>query len=100
MPLSRSEQMARIRSCNTSPEILLRRALWREGLRYRLHVRTVTARPDLVLAHYRTAVFIDGCFWHGCPEHYVPPRSSSLYWAEKLATNVSRDIRQSRALHS
>jgi DNA mismatch endonuclease (patch repair protein) len=98
MALSRSEQMARIRARDTKPEVLLRRLLWSRGLRYRLHLRVEGCRPDLVFKGARVAVFVDGCFWHGCPDHYVRPRTRDRFWREKLLTNVERDIRQTREL--
>lgn len=98
MAQSRSEQMARIRGRDTSPERQLRRELWRQGLRYRLHVRTPAGRPDLVFPGARIAVFIDGCFWHGCPDHYVRPRTRDDFWSKKLLGNVERDARQTLAL--
>jgi DNA mismatch endonuclease (patch repair protein) len=67
--LSRSKQMSRIGPTDTKPEMLLRRALWARGLRYRLGVRLGRSRPDLVFTRQRVAVFVDGCFWHGCPDH-------------------------------
>src|SRR5262245_51945914 len=90
--------MARIRPRDTSPERLLRKHLWNAGLRYRLHVPTPAGRPDIVFVSRRVAVFVDGCFFHGCPDHYVRPRSSCAFWAEKLAANVRRDIDQTREL--
>jgi len=57
-------------------------------------------RPDVVFPGPKVAVFIDGCFWHGCPEHYVRPRSRTEFWAEKLAQNVARDRRQTLALEA
>lgn len=98
MPRTRSEQMSRIKARNTEPERVLRKLLWSRGARYRLHARTPAGRPDLVFSGSRVAVFIDGCFWHGCPEHYVRPRSSEAFWADKLGTNVRRDINQTRML--
>lgn len=98
MSLSRSEQMARIRSQNTEPERLLRSVLWQRGRRYRLAYRTPVGRPDLVFLGQKVAVFIDGCFWHGCPEHYVRPRSRTEFWSAKLQENVLRDHRQTREL--
>jgi DNA mismatch endonuclease (patch repair protein) len=89
--------MSRIRGAHTSPERLLRRALWQAGVRYRLHLRTPHGRPDLVLARHRVAIFIDGCFWHGCPEHYVYPRTQQAFWLRKLSENVERDCAQTRA---
>jgi len=90
--------MARIRSRNTCPEKLLRSALWQEGLRYRVHYRTSVGRPDLVFVRQQIAVFIDGCFWHGCPDHYVYPRTRRDFWAAKLLANVTRDQRQTKEL--
>lgn len=95
----RSANMARIRGVDTGPELMLRRALWRAGFRYRLHSRIEGARPDIVFAGRKLVVFVDGCFWHGCPLHYVNPRSSDSFWAAKLAVNTSRDrIQTSRLL--
>jgi DNA mismatch endonuclease (patch repair protein) len=98
MALSRSQQMARIRSKHTRPEEILRRLLWSRGFRYRLHVRVDGCRPDLVFRKSSVLVFIDGCFWHGCPVHYVRPRSRDGFWSEKLLANVERDVRQTREL--
>lgn len=95
---TRSELMSRIRSKNTEPERILRAAVWALGLRYRLHARTPVGRPDLVFPGPRVAVFIDGCFWHGCPEHYVRPRSRIDFWSGKLQENVERDHRQTLQL--
>jgi len=89
--LSRSENMSRIRSRNTRPELLLRRALWAAGLRYRLHYNLV-GKPDLVLIKARIAIFVDGCFWHGCPQHYSAPNARQEFWKAKLRENVLRDF--------
>ena len=96
--LTRSEQMSRIRGRDTKPEILLRRLLWGRGFRYRVHFKTPAGRADLAFVGKRVAVFVDGCFWHGCPDHYVTPRSSRDFWATKLRTNVQRDQRQTQVL--
>lgn len=98
MALSRSEQMSRIRSKNTKPEKILRSALWSKGLRYRLHRKVEGARPDLVFIGARLAVFVDGCQWHGCPQHYVAPRTRTDFWQQKLFVNVNRDERQTMRL--
>jgi DNA mismatch endonuclease (patch repair protein) len=90
----RSANMALIRGANTKPEMILRKALWRQGLRYRVNTRIEGLRPDIVFPARRLAVFVDGCFWHGCPLHYVRPRSASGFWAAKLAANVARDRTQ------
>ncbi len=90
--------MARILGRNTAPELVLRRLLHSRGLRYRLDARTPVCRADLVFSRHHVAVFVDGCFWHGCPEHYVRPRSSTAFWSRKLRENVLRDGRQSAEL--
>jgi DNA mismatch endonuclease (patch repair protein) len=100
MGLTRSQQMARIRGDNTRPERHLRSMMWAKGLRYRLQVRELPGRPDLVFPSFKTVVFVDGCFWHGCPDHYVRPRSRTLFWANKLRENVTRDQLQCRRLRS
>jgi DNA mismatch endonuclease, patch repair protein len=98
MGLTRSQNMARIRGRDTSPELIIRRGLWDAGLRYRLHVKTAGGRPDVVVTRVRLAIFVDGCFWHGCPEHYVRPRSRNDFWDAKLRENVHRDRRQTLKL--
>lgn len=98
--LSRSEQMSRIRGRDTAPERTVRKALWAAGVRYRLQQRTAGGRADLVVAAKKLALFIDGCFWHGCPEHYVRPRSRNAFWDNKLRENVDRDRRQTLALEA
>lgn len=100
MSFDRSSFMARIKGRNTSPERALRSALWSRGLRYRLHARTPAGRPDIVFPGPRVAIFVDGCFWHGCPEHYVRPRSNEPFWSGKLRENVNRDRHQTAKLES
>ncbi len=97
-PLTKSQQMARVRPRHTSPERRLRSALWQAGLRYRLHARTPVGRPDLVFVGPRVAIFIDGCFWHGCPEHYSRPHTRPEFWADKLRLNIARDRTQTLEL--
>jgi DNA mismatch endonuclease (patch repair protein) len=96
-PLSKSEQMARVRTKNTAPELLLRRALWHAGIRYRLRIR-LPGSPDLVVPGAMVAIFVDGCFWHGCPDHYKPPATNSSFWQEKLEKNRARDNLASQTL--
>jgi len=91
--MSKSEQMARVRSRDTDAELVLRRALWHAGLRYRVLVRELPGTPDLVFMRARVAIFIDGCFWHGCPIHYREPKRNSWFWKEKLVRNQARDCR-------
>lgn len=100
MPLTRSENMSRIRAENTSPERILRAALELLGLTPAPHARTPVGRPDLVLLEPPLALFIDGCFWHGCPAHYVRPRAREAFWSAKLDENITRDRRQTRALEA
>jgi DNA mismatch endonuclease, patch repair protein len=90
--------MSRIRRRDTKPEMLLRRALWKSGLRYRVDLRVVGARPDIVFTRQRIAIFVDGCFWHGCPKHYIPPSGNAGYWSAKIDRNRARDTRNTQAL--
>jgi DNA mismatch endonuclease (patch repair protein) len=88
---------------DSSPEVELRRVLHRAGLRYRVDfsIRVAGRRPiraDIVFTRARVAVFVDGCFWHGCPEHGTRPRSNSAYWAAKIEINQTRDREQALAL--
>jgi DNA mismatch endonuclease, patch repair protein len=94
----RSENMRSIKATDTEPEWLLRRALWKMGLRYRLRRRIHGARPDLVFERARLAVFVDGCFWHGCPVHYRAPTGNAGYWQSKIEGNRNRDGRNNAAL--
>ena len=74
--------------------MLLRRALWARGLRYRVDrapLPGIRRRADIVFGPARVAVFVDGCFWHSCPQHATLPRSNRDWWKEKLAVNVERD---------
>jgi DNA mismatch endonuclease (patch repair protein) len=90
------------RRTDTKPEVRLRSALHQRGLRFRkdLLVRCgdVKVRPDIVFPRARVAVFVDGCFWHGCPEHQQIPRRNRDYWVPKLVANVERDRRVDTAL--
>lgn len=90
--------MARIRGENTRPELELRRAVWSCGLRYRLRERVFGTQPDLLFSASKVAVFVDGCFWHGCPIHYSRPRSRTEFWAVKLSSNIERDSRHTLQL--
>ncbi len=86
--------MSRIRKRDTKPELLLRRALFALGVRgWRLRAK-LPGTPDLVFARVHLAVFVDGCFWHGCPRCAIPrPKSHKRYWGPKLARNMARDVR-------
>ena len=86
----RSLTMSKIRSQNTSPEILLRRLLWKQGMRFRIHDKTIFGTPDISNKSRNVAVFVDGCFWHGCRRCYVEPKSNIKYWREKILRNRER----------
>lgn len=93
--------MSRIHGRDTSPEVKLRHAVWRLGLRYRLNRRIAGIRPDFIFPGMKLVIFVDGCFWHGCPDHYVRPRSNNAdFWAIKLVQNVARDERQMKHLQA
>ncbi len=82
--------MRAIRGRDTKPELLLRKVLWHRGFRYRVKNR-LPGRPDIVFPTERVAVFVDGCFWHGCPEHYQKPATNEDFWREKICKNKNRD---------
>ena len=92
-PTQRHYNMSRIRRKDTTPEMLVRKYLWRHGFRYRLHCRNLPGRPDMVLAKYRTCIFINGCFWHGhegC-RYFVMPKTRVEFWQTKIQRNRIRD---------
>lgn len=92
-PATRSRMMAGIRSGDTKPEKLLRKALHSLGFRYRLHVPSLLGRPDLVFPKYHAVLFVHGCFWHGhdCPLFRMPGTRKD-FWENKLRRNRERDI--------
>lgn len=86
--------MSRVRSRHTAPELAVRRELHRRGLRYRTDMPVPDigrTRPDIVFTRVRVAVFVDGCFWHRCPDHGTSPKANADWWSEKLDGNVRRD---------
>ena len=86
--------MSRIKGRDTKPEMLVRRYLHSRGYRYRVNVRRLPGTPDIVLRKYKTAIFINGCFWHGhegC-KYFVLPKSNSQFWQRKIDRNKKRDI--------
>jgi DNA mismatch endonuclease (patch repair protein) len=92
-PAARATMIANRRR-DTVPELLVRRGLHAAGYRFRVDHPLIIdrrRRGDIVLTRRRAAVFIDGCFWHGCPQHHVPPRSNPEYWRSKVAANRARD---------
>ena len=117
-PEQRHRVMSHIRSTNTKPEVKVRQWLWQHGYRYRLNVKSVPGKPDIVMRRYRTAIFVNGCFWHG---HNVDlpsvetlratslqpfpnsscckiPQSNQEYWVNKIRRNQERDQRNYQVL--
>ena len=84
---TRSYIMSQIRGKNTKPEILLRKALFAKGLRYKTHYE-LKGTPDIVFPKQKVAIFVDGCFWHVCPKHFKRPKTNLAYWIPHLKRNV------------
>ena len=124
-PAQRHRVMSRIHSRNTKPELKVRQWLWRHGYRYRLNVKSVPGKPDIVMRRYRTAIFVNGCFWHGhfvvfdtdalrhCEERSNPdmalsvdnskcckiPQTNREFWVNKIKRNQERDQKNYQVLH-
>lgn len=97
----RSMNMSHIRSTNSKPEEIVRKYLFSQGFRYRKNVRGLPGTPDIVLAKYKTVIFVNGCFWHkhDCPR-FVWPSSHQEYWEPKIQHNVERDKKNIEALNN
>ena len=96
----RSEIMSRIRGKDTGPEMVIRKALFANGFRYRLHVKNLPGKPDIVLPKYNAVVIVDGCFWHGhknC-KFFRMPKSRISFWRKKIDANRARDVKNRRKL--
>lgn len=98
-PLTRSQMMQAVHSKDTKPEVIVRKALFKEGFRYRLHRKDLPGTPDLYILKYGVVIFINGCFWHqhGC-KLTSRPKSNSQFWDNKFANNVIRDMKTNWAL--
>ena len=85
--------MSRIKGKNTKPEMLVRKFLHAGGFRYRLHDKKLPGKPDIVLAKYRTVIFVHGCFWHGHTNcrYYVVPKTNTEWWLNKINGNIAKD---------
>lgn len=88
---SRSNNMRAIRSKDTKIEIKVRQALWQKGYRFRKNDRTLYGSPDISIKKYKLVVFLDSCFWHGCPIHFKLPKINSEFWNKKIRRNTERD---------
>jgi DNA mismatch endonuclease (patch repair protein) len=99
---ARSQNMAAVRRSNTTPELILRKALHAAGYRFRkdypIRAGGRLIRPDVAFTRRRVAVFVDGCFWHGCPTHGQVPATNVAFWTAKLDANIKRDRLQDRLL--
>ena len=93
--------MSRIRGRDTKPELVVRRWLWHQGFRYRLYVKSLPGRPDIVMRKWRTVIFVNGCFWHGhdC-QSGRRPSTNARFWQEKIERNRERDARNVAALQA
>lgn len=98
--VTRSYNMSRIRSKNTKPELLVRKFLFNQGYRYRLHAKKLPGKPDIVLPKYKTVIFVHGCFWHGHTEcrYFVVPKTRTEWWLNKIFTNKNNDSKSEIAL--
>ena len=93
--------MRAVKSDDTKPEMIVRKAIHRKGFRYRLHDKKLPGKPDLVFPRYKTVVFVHGCFWHwhGCPRSRMP-KSNTEYWEKKIGRNTERDKTNKKALEN
>lgn len=98
-----SRRMSRVRGRDTKPEVAVRSELHRRGLRFRIHqrpVQTLRRTADIVFRPAMVAVMIDGCYWHGCPDHHRPSTKNSFFWREKIASNLKRDQETNETLRA
>lgn len=99
---TRSYNMSQIKGKDTQPELLVRKFLFANGLRYRLHVKNLPGKPDIVLRKYKTVIFVHGCFWHGhegC-KYFKIPDTRTDWWKEKIGKNKANDEKNKFALQS
>jgi len=98
----RSYNMSMIKGKNTKPEMLVRRFLFANGYRYRLHAKNLPGKPDIILPKYKTVIFVHGCFWHGhegC-KYYVVPKTKTDWWLSKINGNIANDYKKKQALQA
>lgn len=87
----RQKNMRAIQCKDTKIEVLVCKALWNNGIRYRKNVKNLPGKPDIAIKKYKIVIFLDSCFWHKCPLHFKRPKSNLEYWDKKIARNVERD---------
>lgn len=98
-PAQRSFNMSQIKGKNTKPELLIRKWLWANGYRYRLHYKNLPGKPDIVFLSRKKVIFVHGCFWHRHSCRYFKwPKSNSEFWRQKIEGNVEHDQKNSAAL--
>lgn len=97
---TRSYNMSRIRSKDTKPELIIRKFLFANGFRFRLHDKTLPGKPDLVLKKIKTAIFVHGCFWHGHEDcrYFVVPKTRTDWWLAKIKGNAGNDAKKKTKL--
>ncbi|MFD2706606.1 very short patch repair endonuclease [Salibacterium lacus] len=97
----RSKVMSRIKNSNTKPELIIRKGLHALGFRYRINVKNMAGKPDLVLPKYKAVIFVNGCFWHGhgC-SLFQWPKTKIEFWENKITSNINRDLNNTRYLNS
>ncbi len=101
-PMTRSENMSRVKNKDTKPEVYLRKLLWHEGFRYRINYKDLPGRPDIYIPKYKAAIFVNGCFWHmheGCKLSSIP-KTNYDFWKTKFEGNVERDKKNYKDLES
>ena len=94
----RSINMSRIGCKDTTPEFYVRKYIHCNKVRYSLHKKSLPGKPDIYLKKYNTVIFVNGCFWHGCPDHATWPKSNEAFWRHKIEANITRDRRIDAAL--
>jgi len=100
-PMTRSENMSRVKNKDTKPEVYLRKLLWHEGFRYRINYKDLPGRPDIYIPKYKAAIFVNGCFWHiheGCKLSSIP-KTNYDFWKAKLEGNAERDKKNYKELN-
>lgn len=89
----RHKNMTHIKNSNTKIEQDITKALWKHGFRFRKNVKSLPGKPDIAIQKYKIVIFLDSCFWHKCPEHFIMPKSNLEYWEPKIQRNVERDLK-------